>query len=266
MEMPMKPSTAAINGRLWGVRARDWADIQECQLRSTYETIFDRLGLSNGVMYCDVGCGSGMAASIASKRGARVSGLDAAENLLALARALVANGDFRSGDMEELPFPDGTFDLVSGFNSFQYAANPQAALTQARRITKPGGQVVVMTWGTPEGMQAASLVAALKPLLPAPIHGAPGPFALSDESALRRFAVEAGLKPLRVEDVKCEWWYTNLDTALRGLGSSGVAARAIENSSEQAVTQAHATALEPFRQKDGSYRIGAAFRWLSALA
>jgi len=262
----MKPSTAEINGRLWGVRAQDWADIQECQFRSAYESIFDRVGLSKDMMYCDVGCGSGMAASIASKRGARVSGLDAAESMLALARALVPNGDLRSGDMEELPFPDGTFDLVSGFNSFQYAANPNAALTEARRVTKAGGQVVVMTWGTPEGMQAASLITALKPLLPAPLPGAPGPFALSDESALRRFAEEAGLKPLLVEDVGCEWRYTNLDTALRGLGSSGVAARAIENSSEQAVAQAHATALEPFRQRDGTYRIGASFRWLLALA
>jgi SAM-dependent methyltransferase len=233
---------------------------------SAYETIFDRLGLSKDAIYCDVGCGSGMAASIASKRGARVFGLDAAENLLVLARALVPSGDFRCGDMEELPFADGVFDLVTGFNSFQYAGNPCAALTEARRITKPGGQVVVMTWGTPEGMQAASLVTALRGLLPAPLPGAPGPFALSDESGLRRFALEAGLTPLRVEDVECEWLYTNLDSALRGLGSSGVAARAIENSGEEAVSQAHTTALEPFREKDGGYRIGASFRWLAALA
>ena len=217
-------------------------------------------------MYCDVGCGSGMAASIAAKRGARVSGLDAAENLLVLARGLVPDGDFRAGDMEELPFADGAFDLVSGFNSFQYAADPHAALTQARRVTKPGGQVVVMTWGPPDGMQAASLVSALKPLLPTPPPGAPGPFALSDEGSLRQFAVQAGLKPFLIEDVICEWSYPNLDTALRGLGSSGVAARAIENSSEEAVTRAHATALAPFRQKDGSYLIGASFRWLAALA
>jgi len=264
--VPSEPSTAAINGRLWGARARDWVDLQECQFRSVYETIFERLGLLKDAMYCDVGCGSGMAAAIASKRGARVSGLDAAENLLALARARVPGGDFRCGDMEELPFSDGAFDLVSGFNSFQYAGNPRAALTQARRVTKPGGQVVVLTWGAPERMPAASLIAALRPLLPAPPPGAPGPFALSDEGALRRFAMGAGLTPMRVEDITCEWSYTNLDAALRGLGSSGVAVRAMENSSEQAVNHAHSTALEPFRQEDGSYRVGACFRWLSALA
>lgn len=139
-----------------------------------------------------------------------------------------------------------------------------AALAQARRIAKSDGRIVVMTWGTPEGMEAASLVAALKPLLPPPPHGAPGPFALSDETALRAFAAGAGLKPLEVEDVGCTWWYPNLATALRGLDSSGVAVRAVENSSEEAVNQAHAAALAPFRRDDGSYRIGASFRWLVA--
>ena len=61
--------------------------------------------------------------------------------------------------------------------------------------------IVIMTWGEPAGMQAASLVAALKPHLPAPPSGAPGPFALSDETALRAFAAAGGLTPGAVFDV-----------------------------------------------------------------
>jgi hypothetical protein len=53
-------------------------------------------------------------------------------------------------------------------------------------------------------------------------------------------------------------------TAVRGLNSSGVAARAMENSSEQAVTEAHTKPIQPFRQADGSYYIEAAFRCLLA--
>ena len=153
---------------------------------------------------------------------------------------------------------------MTGFNSFQYAANPIVALQEARRIARPAGRVVIMTWGVPEGMQAASLVAALKPLLPPPPPGAPGPFALSDADALRALAQGAGLEPLEVFDVPCEWSYPDLDTAQRGLASSGVAMRAVEHSSAQAVDAAHAAALAPFRQQDGSYRIGASFRWLLA--
>jgi SAM-dependent methyltransferase len=256
--------TAESNGRLWGARARDWAEIQEGQFRPAYEAVFDWYGLQPGALYCDVGCGSGMAAELAAERGAKVSGIDAAENLLAIARNRVPAGEFVHGDLEALPYADASFDLVTGFNSFQYAADPVAALAEARRVAKPAGRVVVMTWGAPEGMEAAALVTALKPLLPPPPPGAPGPFALSDADALRGFAQRAGLVPLEVHDVQCVWRYATLDGALRGLGSSGVAVRAAELVGQTAVDRANAAALKPYRKRDGSFEISAAFRWLAA--
>jgi len=156
------------------------------------------------------------------------------------------------------------FDVVSGFNSFQYAANPVAALAEAQRVTKPGGTVVIMTWGNPEGMEAASLIAALRPLMPPPPPGAPGPFALSDEEALRKFATDAKLTPAAVFDVDCPFVYPDEATAVRGLNASGVAVRAMENTSELAASKAHRKAIVPFRQSDGSYRINASFRCLVA--
>ncbi len=203
-----------------------------------------------------------MAAQLAAEHGAVVSGLDAAEKLLEIARSRVTDGDFHVGELEQLPFGDDTFDVVTGFNSFQYAAHPGGALAEARRVAKPGGVVVVMTWGEPEGMEAASLVASLKPLLPPPPAGAPGPFALSNETALRSFAEAAGLEPVEVFDVDSPWAYENLVTALRGLRSSGVAARAIEHSGVEAVDAAHEKALAPFRREDGRYVVGARFRCL----
>jgi SAM-dependent methyltransferase len=266
MIIDRKPKTAGINGRLWGARFRDWADIQEGQCRSVYQAVFSRTNVTTWTVYLDAGCGAGMAAQIAAQRGARVSGLDAAENLLAIARTRVPAGDFHVGELEDLPFPDSTFDLVTGFNSFQYAGNPIIALAQAKRVTKPGGSVVVMTWGRPDGMEAASLVAALRPLLPPPPPGAPGPYALSDKDALREFAASAGLDPIEVFDVDSPWRYPDLSTALRGLKSAGAAVRAIENSGEEAVDKAHAAALARFRQADGSYGISASFHCLLARA
>jgi SAM-dependent methyltransferase len=259
MESRMAGSSAA-NGVLWGASARDWATIQEGTCRRVYAATFDRLNLQRGAAYLDVGCGAGMAAQIAAERGAHVSGLDASEALLAIARERVPDGAFHLGEIEALPFDDASFDLVTGFNSFQYAANPVAGLSEAKRVAKPGAHVVVMTWGEPEGMEAASLVAALRPLLPPPPPGAPGPFALSKADALRGFAESAGLKPVEVFDVYSPWRYADLDTALRGLRSSGVAARAMAQSGLEAVNQAHAAALAPFRQADGRYEIGALFR------
>lgn len=262
MDNERKPTTAKINGQLWGARARDWAEFQEPTVRPVYFEVLKRTNVGNGTNYLDVGCGSGMAAGLAAELGANVSGLDASEDLLMIAEERVQGGNLHLGDMEKLPFEDNSFDVVTGFNSFQYAGNPANALAEARRVTRPSGHVVIMTWGTPEGMEAASLVAALKPVLPAPPPGAPGPFALSDETVLKEFASAAGLKPVSVFDVQSPWSYADAATAIRGLGSSGVAARAMSHSGEKAVDAAHAAAIAPFRKPDGSYSINANFRCL----
>ena len=256
--------TSLSNGRLWGARARDWADVQERQCAPAYHAVMAHAAIGQGARHLDVGCGAGMAAALAAGLGAQVTGVDAAEPLLQIARERTPTGDFRMGDLEALPFANDTFDLVTGFNAFQFAGNPTQALAEAGRVTKPGGMIVIMTWGNPVGMQAASVVGALKPLLPAPPPGAPGPFALSDETALRAFASAGGLTPGAVFDVDSPWYYPDEATALRGINSSGVAFKAMEHSGEQAVIDAHRAALAPFRQPDGSYRIGATFRCLVA--
>ena len=115
-------------------------------------------------------------------------------------------------------------------------------------------------------MEAASIVMSLRPLLPPPPPGAPGPFALSDESRLRAFAEGAGLTPEDVIDVDSPWSYPDESTALRGIGASGVAARAIALAGCDAVDAAHRAALAPFRRAAGSIRIGATCRFLVARA
>jgi SAM-dependent methyltransferase len=261
---PLATGTARANGPLWGASARDWAMIQEGQFRPGYEAVLAHCEVGPGTAYLDSGCGAGMAAGIAAARGAVVSGFDAAEALLDIARERVPAGDFRVADLEAVPFPDGSFDLVTGFNAFQFAGDPVRALSEARRVARPGGRVVVMTWGDPEGMEAAAIVGALRPLMPAPPPGAAGPFALSDKAKLRGFAEAAGLTPEDVVDVDSGWRYPDEATAIRGLGSSGVAARAKGLVGSEAVDEAHRAALAPFRQPDGSFRIGASCRFLIA--
>lgn len=250
-------------GRLWGLQAQTWADVQESLALVGYEAVLDRMPLQ-GANYLDAGCGAGMAAKLAADRGALVSGLDASANLLAVARTRVPGGEFRVGELEELPYADGTFDVVTGFNSFQFATRPTVAFGEARRVTKPGGLVAILTWGRPEGMEWASVLGALRSVTPPPPPGAPGPFALSDENALRALAESVGLRPVEVFDVDGQQRYPDLDTALRGLLSSGNAARAIELSSEAAVRQAYTDALQRFIQPDGTIRVGTRFRSMLA--
>lgn len=261
----MTARTAEKNGQLWGARARDWAEVQEGQFAGAYHAVLSHAGVRAGIRHLDAGCGSGMAAALSASLGATVAGIDAAEGMLRIARERTPAGDFRQGEIEDLPFEDNAFDLVTGFNAFQFAGDPARALAEAGRVTRSGGKVVIMTWGDPAGMEAAAHIFAMKPLLPALPPGTPGPFALSDEAALRAFAEAGGLTPLEVLDVDTPWFYRDEATALRGLGSSGVAVRAIEHSGEAAFLAAMRGFLAPLRQADGSYRIGARARCLVAV-
>ena len=135
--------------------------------------------------------------------------------------------------------------MVTGFNAFQYAASPSNALREARRVTQPDGVIVIATWGLPEDCEAAGHLKALGALMPPPPPGAPGPFALSDESKLKALASGAGLTPVAVVDVECPWTYPGLDTALRGMLSAGPAERAIRNSGMERARDAVAKRLRP---------------------
>src|SRR5918911_4675678 len=104
--------TAQIQGRLWGARARDYAAIAEGFFRPVYEAVFQAAEVGAGTRLLDVGCGPGLAAHLAAQRGAHVAGLDAAEASLVIARERTPEGDFRAGEMEELPWADNTFDVV----------------------------------------------------------------------------------------------------------------------------------------------------------
>lgn len=256
--------TAEVNGPLWGARARDWAEVQEGQFAAAFHAVLAHAKVGPGTRHLDAGCGAGMAAALSASLGATVSGLDASEALLEIARERTPGGDFRQGDLEALPFDTDSFDLVTGFNSFQYAGDAVEALREAGRVTRPGGMVVILTWGEPVGMEAAGHVAALKPLLPPPPPGAGGPFALSDEGNLRTFAEAGGLSPVEVVDIDTPWHYPDLATALRGLASSGVAVKAAEHSGEEALATAMTEFLAPFRKPDGSVGFGARARYLVA--
>jgi ubiquinone/menaquinone biosynthesis C-methylase UbiE len=136
-----------MQGELWGARARDWAEVQEPAQQELYPPIFDAAAVGDGTALLDVGCGSGVAAAIAHALGAKVSGIDAAVQLIAIARERVPAGDFRVGELEALPYDDDSFDVVTGFNALQYAADPVHALQEARRVARPGGTVAILTWG-----------------------------------------------------------------------------------------------------------------------
>jgi ubiquinone/menaquinone biosynthesis C-methylase UbiE len=96
----------------------------------------------------DIGCGPGtITADLAALvPDGYVTGIDAAPDVLALARAEAdrrrqANVRFEVGDVYQLSFDDDTFDVVHAHQVMQHLSDPVAALTEMRRVCRPGGLV-----------------------------------------------------------------------------------------------------------------------------
>ena len=110
---------------------------------------FDLLALAAGDQVLDVGCGTGEDARAIAGRfpGVAVIGVDASEDKVRDSRArtlgLPRPVDFRVGDAHALPFEDETFDACRADRVFHHLVDPQKALAEMARVTRPGGRVVV---------------------------------------------------------------------------------------------------------------------------
>ena len=106
--------------------------------------------LEAGMALLDVGCGPGsITADLAALvEPGPVTGLDRSEDVVARARKMAAgrglsNLEFAAGNVYDLDFPDGTFDVVHAHQVLQHLADPVAALREMRRVTVPGGLIAV---------------------------------------------------------------------------------------------------------------------------
>lgn len=260
------PATGSAErwGPLWGARPHDWAESEE-QQEPTYLEAIRRVGIGPGRHVLEVGCGSGVFLRLAADRGAAVSGLDASEALVQLARARVPEADVRVGDMQFLPYEDDVFDVVAGFNAFFFAADLVAALREAGRVAKPGAPVVIQVWGPPERNDLEATKAVLRPYWPAPPPGTPAPPPLWQPGVLEELAAAADLDPQEAFDLR--WAYEYPDEATLGrllLSVGGIAVLAAAHLEE--VRAQIVASLAPYRREDGSYRLESEFHFLVARA
>ena len=260
----MALGTAQAQGALWGARAREWADLQEVAFEPLYRDALEAAEVLEGNSVLDVGCGAGLAVAVAREMGAKVSGLDAAADLIGIAKSRTPEADLRVGELEELPFEDGVFDVVTGFNSFQYAADRVNALHEARRVMQPDGRLVAAVWGEPEQCEMSGYLKALGSLMPPPPPGAPGPWALSPPGALEDLASQANFQAVASGVATCVFRFHDEASAVRGLLAAGPAVRAVQTSGEASVANAILEAIKPFRTDDGGYELSNAFRYIVA--
>ena len=107
-------------------------------------------GVKPGQVVLDVACGTGVVAVTAARAGAQVKALDLAPALLARARqnAEVAGVaiEFTEGDVEALPYPDASFDVVLSQFGHMFGPRPAVTVAEMLRVLKPGGRIAFNTW------------------------------------------------------------------------------------------------------------------------
>ncbi|MEU3336316.1 SAM-dependent methyltransferase [Streptomyces sp. NPDC002144] len=262
-------------------RARDWSEIQERMLVPLYEAVYERLEVGSGTRMLGLGCGSGLALLMAASRGAAVTGVDhRSPERLALARERLlpepggtrARGDTRlvdgspgdvgaAGDAET-----PAYTLVTAFEPIGCLAGDSEGLGGLLRAATPlaerGAPVVLAGWGPPERC-ATSSVLRVAARLADPLRGA-GSWRPALRDDLEEVAQRAGLKPDGSGRVSCPFGYAGVDSALRGLLSTGLFDAAITATDQVQVDKELTEALHPYRRGDGTVWMPNVFRYLIA--
>lgn len=211
--------------------ARDWAEIQERMLVPLYEAVYDRLEVGPGDRLLGLDCGAGLALLLASGRGALATGVetDPARRTLARERLLEV--------LAAPPAPAVPYDVLLAFSP------APGALAAALPALRPGGAVVLADWGPAE-----------RCTVPSVLGGGP---AARDLDAM---AAAAGLVPDGSGRVFCPFGYADVDSAVRGLLSTGL----YECPDPVQVEKELAEALHPYERADGAVWLPNIFRYVIA--
>jgi ubiquinone/menaquinone biosynthesis C-methylase UbiE len=133
-------------GSHFGTLAARYDELRSGPSDEAIETLV-REGDLRGRRVLDVGCGTGrMAAALAERHGATVSGIDPSEEMLDVARDRASQGiaALELGTAESIPFPDGSFERALMQLVVHLVDRPRA-FAEVRRVLVPGGQLVIST-------------------------------------------------------------------------------------------------------------------------
>ncbi|WP_299533519.1 class I SAM-dependent methyltransferase [uncultured Streptomyces sp.] len=254
-----------------GTRARDWAEIQERMLSPLYEAVYDRLEVGAGTRMLSLHCGSGLAMLIAAARGARVTGVDTDRDRLALAHARLTPDEDRGGAPARLvhgpvgaaaPADGSPYTLLTAFDPIGCTPGDSdglgPALESAVVLASRGATVVLAGWGPPERCATAGVLAVAERLGGGRTDA--GRSARRDD--LEDVAARSGLRPDGSGRVSCPFGYADLDSAVRGLMSTGLFDRAVRATDAFQVEKEVAEALHPYLRPDGTVWMPNVFRYL----
>jgi SAM-dependent methyltransferase len=264
------------NKALW--EKGDFTRIAEA-MRGSGELLSRSLGIGPGMDVLDLGCGDGTTALPSARLGARVLGVDIAENLVAAgnrraAEARLDNLRFQQGDCCDLAdVPDDSYDLVMSIFGAMFAPKPFDVARHMVRVTRPGGRIVMGNWIPGDPTLVAQILKISSGYTPPPPEGFISPMTWGVEAnVIERFG-QAGIAAKDIEMTR-ETFVFELDSPVgeflgRFRNSYGPTMNAYEAADKNGLAdRLHGELSQLFEAQnqagDGATRIPATFLKVSA--
>ena len=232
----------------WGRRAAEFSTLFEPATCREYVAVHQHLDLGRGERLLDVACGSGLAIELATIRGATCAGIDASPRLVAVARSRNPDCDIRVGDMQALPWRDGSFDVVTSFRGI-WGTTP-AAVDEARRVLAPGGRLAVTVWGNVGKSPGAWMMVPFGWATDAKVRHQADMVALGRPGVGEAFLADRGFDVDQRFEVPFILEFPDPATYARGLAATGPGYEVIQDLGEEEFL-VRATALAVEQVRDG---------------
>ncbi|MCG8695349.1 MAG: methyltransferase domain-containing protein [Minwuiales bacterium] len=244
-----------------------WAEALAEQAERLNAPLIDAAGIGPGSRVLDLASGAGEPALTAARRAeasGHVTATDLTPEMLAIVRrraeaAGLSNMAFEVADMEELPFPDNSFDAVISRFGVMYSTDPVRTFAEANRVLKPGGRAAYMVWGpnTGNSMLWTVLKTANAELKLFTEEEEQHPFCYGGKGSLAPLMEEGGLRDAAEQDVVFEpkiklgtpFWTPLLEMNFQGPLAD------LDKDGKAALDAAVADAFKPHIEGD-VYRVG----------
>lgn len=243
-----------------------------------YEAVYERLDVGPGTRLLGLGCGSGLALLMAASRGATITGVEsgtperlelARERLLSDGRGKRERAGTRlvaGGPADAVDPHTSAYTVVTAFEPIGCAQGDAEELGElleaATPLARRGAPVVLVGWGPPERC-VTSAVLRVASRLADPLRG-DGSWRAAGRDDLEEVAQHAGLRPDGSGRVACPFGYADVDSAVRGLMSTGFFDAAVEATDRVQVAKEVREAIHPYRRPDGAVWMPNIFRYLIA--
>ena len=115
----------------------------------TIDPLLDAAQVGKAERLLDLCSGPGYVADRARRRGAEPIGLDFSAEMIAIAKQSYPDLQFQEGDAEDLPFADGSFDVVVMNFGMHHLGRPERATGEIARVLRGGGRLAFTVWAAP---------------------------------------------------------------------------------------------------------------------